>query len=179
MELLKNTDYKNIKELYKTAFPKNERPSFLFLKRATRASEGAFWSLMDNGFKGFCSTIIYQDVCYIFFLAINEDTRGKGYGSYMLKEIKTIYKDYKICLSIEPLIKGTTNYDQRVRRKSFYNKNGFKYWGLKSFEPAGAFELLADQPITKAELIGVYKTILGELLYKILKIKVVKAKGEN
>ncbi len=51
--------------------------------------------------------------------------RSKGCGSLMLKEIQSLYPENKVIVSIERCDKTVENLEQRLRRKRFYEKNGF------------------------------------------------------
>ena len=59
------------------------------------------------------------------FLAVDSKLRSKGCGSLMLKEIQSLYPENKVIVSIERCDKTVENLEQRLRRKRFYEKNGF------------------------------------------------------
>ena len=62
---------------------------------------------------------------YVFYFAISQSERGQGYGSYILQTVKEFYKNQRLCLAIEEIDETAANYQQWVKRKEFYEKNGF------------------------------------------------------
>lgn len=68
---------------------------------------------------------------FIMFLAVCESFRQKGYGSAILREIKSKYPDKKIIVSIEPCDGGASDLTVRERRKAFYRKNGYRETGYR------------------------------------------------
>ena len=74
---------------------------------------------------GFVYLIKYQDIIYVFYLAVSEKERGGGYGSKILKKITDKYQEKRIILCIEPVDKNVDNYEERVNRKNFMKKTGF------------------------------------------------------
>lgn len=67
----------------------------------------------------------YADLVYLFYFAIDEKQRGKGYGSRLLWKLQEQYKGKVIFLAREQLVESARNYEQRVKRREFYSKNGF------------------------------------------------------
>ena len=55
--------------------------------------------------------------------------RSKGYGKQALEEFKKLYKDYQLVLDLELIDKNAKNNEQRIKRKNFYIKNGYKETG--------------------------------------------------
>lgn len=122
-------DFGMIRALYNSAFPGNERaPLWLLTLRAAKKGVD-FWSLHDkerDKFIGLLYIVSSGEVSYIFYLAIDEAERGKGYGSAVLGAVLRHYSDKRLFLSVERLDEPCDNYEQRVRRRSFYLKNGFE-----------------------------------------------------
>lgn len=119
-------EYKQVQSLFLSAFPKEERPPFRLLKR--RAAQGRGDMLCakeDDAFVGFAYMICHDDLAYLFFLAVDEGQRGKGYGSAILSAIKERYAQCRIFLAREMLDPSASNIDQRVKRRAFYLRNGF------------------------------------------------------
>ena len=69
-------------------------------------------------------------MAYLFFLAITAENRSKGYGSTILSLLSETYKTNQLTVDFEMVDENAPNYNQRVRRKTFYTKNGFKETGL-------------------------------------------------
>ena len=83
---------KDVEPLFISAFPKEERPEPDYFFSSFDKENNHLYGFYDKKiFIGFASVIIYKHICYIFFLAIEEKYRNKGYGSEVLKEIKNLY----------------------------------------------------------------------------------------
>ena len=115
-----------------------------------------------------------KQICHISF-AVSETERGKGCGSGALQAAKDKYAGQKIFLSIEQLDEEAENYDQRVKRKQFYERNGFKDLNLKLKEASVTYDLLGIGGTVDAKeyerLMGKY---LGKLLSKLITMKIIK-----
>ena len=121
----KSAEFSRIKKIYREAFPKKERWMFGFFEyRAShgRADFTSYWN--QNELAGFSYILRNEKCVYVFYLAVSEGQRGKGFGSEMLEMIKEKYINHIIALAIEPPVQSADNYVQRVRRKNFYIKNG-------------------------------------------------------
>ena len=62
---------KQIKRLYRTAFPANERAPLFLLFRRTDNGRDSFWAVVDEEkFVGLVYTISTAKMVYVFFLAV-------------------------------------------------------------------------------------------------------------
>ena len=122
------TGVSDITNLYLTAFPENERPPVkYFFEAVNRFEDNQLISFYDkNQFVGFAYVVVYKDMVYIAFLAVSENLRGKGYGTAILNELKEMYHGYVILLCFEEVNEKYPDFDNRLRRKLFYERNGFK-----------------------------------------------------
>lgn len=119
-------DYRQIKRLFISAFPKEERPPFYALKRKLKTGEAKMCVAKDNGnFIGFIHLVCFKDLIYLFFFAIQDEFRGKGYGSKVIKTLIAQNPDKRIFLAREPLDDTADNNAQRISRRQFYMRNGF------------------------------------------------------
>lgn len=140
---------KEIRELYTTAFPKEERLPFFALRLlSARRKCGVTAYYVDGVFAGFTYDAIAGDILYLMFFAVSDKLRGKGYGSAILSYLKKENKGKAIVLNIEPLDEKAENYEERCRRMRFYQKNGFFDTGCDIDEVGGTFRVLS----TKKEL---------------------------
>lgn len=115
-----------IKKLYEEAFPKVERYDFEYLIKKNELDDVNFEVIYDNtDLVAILFTVIQDDILYIQYIAVNSNLRGKGYGSAILDLVKEKYAKYTIILEIEEIDKAAENYMQRIKRKNFYEKNGF------------------------------------------------------
>jgi len=161
---------KEVRKLYYSAFPFNERPPFPLFRYMTKKKTSALYALQEGSlFVGLMAISQVRDVVCVMFLAIDERLRGQGYGSKVLAEVKKKYASDRICLAMEPIEEEAQNYEERVRRKHFYNSNGFYECGFRSNEAGTDFEILSDgEPVTKEEYIEVNGAFFGKALYNIL-----------
>lgn len=96
-------------KLYNEAFPKEERIPIWLLKLLARKNKANFYGIYDNGkFIGLIYNIYYKDIVFIFYLAIDKELRGQGYGSKVLEYIKYKYSKHRIILSIEQVNKNSS-----------------------------------------------------------------------
>lgn len=162
---------KQIKHLYETAFPKEERAPLFSLYLATRHEKNNFYAIMDEDeFVGLMYTIRDRGIVYVFFLAIVEEKRGMGYGSRVLSLVKEMYPEDTITLLIEDTEEtDADNYEQRIQRLKFYERNGFQQLHIRVNEVGVNFELLGTQKgITQSDFLALMRSYLGVILYKFI-----------
>ncbi len=84
---LNNKYNKQVNEIYKSSFPKEERYSSLNrLISYTKKGYAETYCLIDGKtVYGFIYSIKYKDMIFILYLAINNKNRSSGNGSYLLK----------------------------------------------------------------------------------------------
>ena len=118
-------DYKKIVSIYKTSFPKAERFPIWILRLLSHLKTVNSFAFYDKDkLCGFSYFLVNEETVFILFLAVNNEIRSKGYGSQILSWIKNKYKDKTIFLDVEKIDKSADNYNQRVKRIEFYEKNG-------------------------------------------------------
>ena len=79
-------DWKNIKNLYMTAFPACERKPLAVIRYKQHKKVADVWMLEDEGeFIGLAITMNGPDLVLLDYFAIDDFKRGKGYGSKALK----------------------------------------------------------------------------------------------
>lgn len=166
---------KQIRSLYRHAFPADERAPFRLLSRKANRGNVDWWSIYDGDtWVGFFYVMHYDDLSYVFYFAISEQCRGKGYGSRALRELKKKYAGRRIFLAIEQLEPTAENYAERVRRKQFYERNGFTDLHEKLREANVVYSLLGTGGTVQKEE---YKTLIrnwgGSLLVKLVKMEIV------
>ncbi len=127
----KSKYWKEIDNLAIEAFPKEEYLSPDEILNMSKSDNLDFLLLTDNNqFVGFIVTQIYKDMVYLFFLAIDSTCRSKGYGSIAIKALKNVYPNMQQVVDLEKIDDKASNYLQRIKRKEFYLKNGYKETGL-------------------------------------------------
>lgn len=165
---------KEIKKLYKEAFPRNERIPINILQLLTRKNKAKFYGIYDGEeFIGLLYNVYYKDIVLILYLAINNNFRGKGYGSKVLDLIKQKYSQNRIILNIEQIDENSSNNKQRIKRKEFYPKNGFTSLNYTVKEGKETYEMLCysknKSKVSKEEYESLVKYFLKNILYKIYK----------
>ena len=118
-------EYIKLKKLYKKAFPKCERKPFSVIKKMKERKKTDIWYFSDEeGFVGFATTINGEREILVDYLAVAEKRRAKGLGSKILAMILEHYAPLGVFLEIEIPYEDADNYEERIRRKSFYLSSG-------------------------------------------------------
>ena len=141
----------------------------MLLYHKAKSGKASFYASVDNGeFVGFAYVIQSDKMVYVFFLAVEEDKRGMGYGSKILAKIKEMYPDKTVTLEIEDTAKkDADNYDERIKRLEFYKRNGFFQLDIRVVEAGVGFELLGTKPVAlKKDFLTLMKNYLGLVLFK-------------
>ncbi len=130
----KQNDYKEIASFMKRVFPKEELIPMWLLCIATKKKKYDFKAYYDNDlFVGILFTIDTKDTLFVFYIAVNDKIHSKGYGSELLKALFERYPEKSVTLFIETMDdKNAENYEQRIKRLAFYERNGFVHTGIKA-----------------------------------------------
>lgn len=165
---------KRVKKLYKEAFPRNERLPIFILNRLNKQGTSDFFEIYKkNRFIGMLYNVYYKDIVFILYLAIDNKLRGQGYGSKVLELIKDKFNEKRIILNIEQVNKNAFNNEQRLKRKKFYQNNGFKSLNFTVKEGTEIYEMLCysknNSNVDKKEYEILVKNFLGKFLYKVYK----------
>lgn len=119
-------DTKEIEQLYQTAFPVEEQIPWQQLLRLVDDMPLDFTAYYDNGaFVGM--TVVYQRIDYnwLWYFAVSEHLRGRGYGQLILSKLISKHDGRNIILDMESPDQPSENAEQRMRRLKFYTRNGF------------------------------------------------------
>ena len=91
---------KQVRQLFVTAFPREERPPMWMMTRRCHQGKAEFSAVLDGDrFVGLTYVIGNDSVKTLMFLAIAEDARDGGYGSEILRCVHEKYGDTKIFLN--------------------------------------------------------------------------------
>lgn len=93
---------------------------------------------------GFAVLLKNQECAYVYYLAIDNRIRSKGYGTAALKKIFEAYPQLQIILDFEEIDANADNNAQRIRRKNFYLRNGFHETGNYTLLREGRFEVVCS-----------------------------------
>lgn len=138
--------YLKVEKLQQSAFPPEENypmDELLALSQSEHIEYKSFWekgSLMGLLFYNVGNTSIY-----LFYLAIEEAFRSKGYGKRLLEWLRENYPNKSVIANIEPIGQGAENEEQRVRRFSFYKKNGFKRLPFRIKDDTGIYDIISTK----------------------------------
>ena len=150
-----------LKHLFEHAFPLVERPPFSWM---LNLDKNKLFAVEDNNeFIGLISIVEYQDLVYIFFLAVKKRFRGKGYGSRILKDTLSKYHDKRVFLLAEDPDIASNNAEERNNRIKFYSHNGLNKTDLKVCEYGVEYVgLTSGGFVSKDEFLGVMEYLLGD-----------------
>ena len=127
-------EIKKIKNLYYSAFPKNELFNFdIFFSNNNFKGIKIFAFYDKTIFVGFAIITSKLKISNILYLAIESELRGKGYGTQVLKNISNFYQNNRIVVDVEDPDKTEINKEQRLKRIKFYLNAGFKLTNIKYF----------------------------------------------
>ncbi|RUT40321.1 GNAT family N-acetyltransferase [Paenibacillus anaericanus] len=166
-EINKNFDeFYKVEDLYKTAFPSNERIPLWFLMRKSKKEFIDYIAFYDNDlFVGFAYLITNNNLTFVLYLAISPEIRSIGYGTAILSKISEKYADNRIILNIEADNEVASNYEERLKRKKFYLRNGYRSTGLNIFEYGQIYEVLVyGNDVSPKEYQDLFKKFIGPLL---------------
>lgn len=126
-----------IKQLYESAFPENERIPWSDLMRLIDEMHLDFTTYEDNNqLVGFIIVYPGPKVNWFWYFAVKEELRGQGMGQQILTRLIQKYEGKTCVLDMEsPYQVPCPNPEQRSRRQQFYLRNGFRDSNLfKSYE---------------------------------------------
>lgn len=171
-----DVNYSNVIELYKEAFTTVRRVPSWILRYMMRKGKTGFSVIYQNDiWIGLIYITEYKDIVFVHFFAISTSHRSKGYGSKVVDSMRELYSENRIVLNIEELKAQSENYLQRVKRKAFYEKNGFSSSGYIVKEPEERLEMLIlGGNISKEEIKAMYKSLFGGILGFLYRPKVIK-----
>lgn len=86
--------------------------------------------LDDDTLVGFIVVQTFENLAYLFFLAIDADSRGKGYGSRAIETLKAEYPNKTHTADFEITDDNALNAEKRKKRRIFYQRNGYRETGL-------------------------------------------------
>ena len=132
-----------IKKLYHSAFPSDERAPYRMLMRGAKKENIDFLFFLDvNEWIGMIYVVNYLDMSYVFHFAVHDKKRGNGYGTAILRAAQKKYSGRRLFLAIEEVDEKYDNYKQRTDRLKFYERAGFIRTGQKMQEGKVIYDLM-------------------------------------
>lgn len=165
--------FPQVKALYESAFPANERiPIKHLLDDKIKREFWAFFYKDDGGdtatprFCGFSNSITHGSITNIVYFAVVPELRSRGYGSKILQAIRRQHPDTRIVVDIEVEedSKDAEELERRNRRREFYQRNGFGAAPVEYHWQGEHYRLLsAGGPVTEKEFRDFWKEILKDI----------------
>ncbi|WP_259369443.1 GNAT family N-acetyltransferase [Colwellia sp. MB02u-10] len=171
-----DNNYSKVIDLYQEAFTTVQRiPTWVLRFKLRKGKVGFNVLYADDTWIGLIYTTEFKDIVLVHFLAISEAIRSDGYGSKVMDSIKIMHSGKRIVLNIEKIDEHEKNYQQRIKRKDFYKKNGFSSSGYIVKEPGEKLEMLIfGGSISKEEIEAMYKHLFGSIIGFLLRPKIIK-----
>lgn len=148
-------------EIYERSFPPEEQVPMSELRRSAERDEVSFLAWIDPSLPAgedgagnvvaLTFSFVFPDLFYLGFLAVDARTRGAGYGTRILTHVAQRYPGIPQLLEIEPVTREAPNYQQRVRRLAFYERNGFTVTNMLTHEADQTYRVLARQGLVSPE----------------------------
>lgn len=162
--IITSRDWRKIKKLYKTAFPKTERKPLLLVWIMNRKNKADIWVFeRNNEFCGFAITNNAGDLVLLDYFTISDEERGKGLGAEALRQLQDHYIDRRFFLEIESPYVSADNIEQRKRRKQFYLANRMTEMHVKAKVYKVEMELLGyNCKVSFEEYRSIYLTNYGK-----------------
>lgn len=134
---------KEIRSIFLEAFPREERPPFLFLLHRAKSDIVDFCGIFDGDkLVGFTYVVKNNGLVYLFFLAIKRESRGCGYGKEVMRLLIEKYRGCRFFLAREQLDESAENYQQRVTRRKFYEDCGLKDMPYRIREASVTYDVM-------------------------------------
>lgn len=161
---------KNIRRLFFSAFPRDERPPIALLYLRHFQKRASFRAVLDGEkFVGLVLITGCKQVQTLMFLAIEETCRGMGYGGKVLETVKEELKDTHFFLCAEPLDENAENARERMDRLQFYAHHGMEEIGLTVKEAGVPFTVLTPgTPLTYQQYLDAMMPFFGKLYYHLV-----------
>lgn len=173
--------FPQVKALYESAFPANERIPIKHLLDDKIKRE--FWAFFDKVegenhaevgkeiaatpmFCGFSNSITHGSITNIVYFAVVPELRSRGYGSKILQAIRRQHPDTRIVVDIEVEedSKNAEELERRNRRREFYTRNGFDSSPVDYIWQGEHYRLLsAGGTVTEKEFRDFWKEILKDI----------------
>ena len=119
--------------------------------------------------------IRYNDLAYLFYLAIDDSQRGKGYGTKVMKLLQEKYMNFRLFLALETLDKNADNYNERVKRHNFYKRAGLTELPYHLREATVVYDIMGTNGKIEPEEYGaLISDYIGGILSKIFKMRIEK-----
>ena len=105
-DVVSEVEWNMLENLYKSAFPENERKPFAMIREKHREKRTDVWVIEEDGaVSGLAVTMNSEELVLLDYFAIRAEKRGKGLGSASLRALFEKYHGKKFFLEVELLMK--------------------------------------------------------------------------
>ena len=119
-------DLKQIRKLYNSSFPGDERIPFTHLMN-TLGKDRIMQAYYEyEALVGLTVVFLTDDVAYLSYICVEPALQDQGYGTEILKSVMDEYHDCRIVIDIEESYRDDPDKEDRLRRRAFYIRNGFE-----------------------------------------------------
>ena len=160
-----NSDNKEIKELYESSFPREEKLKYEDLFQHYDGIQMDFKAYYDDeeNLVAIYVSYVMKKYTYGAFLAVVEKLRGKGYGKKIVLDIIERAKTGNIVLGeVEsPSQTDAKNLEIRKRRLAFYLRNGAVDTGIHIKDNGVEYTIVTTtkEPIPEEDIEEITKTL--------------------
>lgn len=133
-----SADVAVLERLNEEAFPENERNLITDLI-ATGATVLGVYEYSEA--IGFVVIREYKELMYLAYLAVRSDSRDRGIGTAIVGELVNTYFDKQIVVEYEAPDGSVYDSPERLARRNFYRRNGFRQTGWYTFYDDIEFEI--------------------------------------
>lgn len=161
-------DLSFVKDLFESAFLPEERPPFEVLISWERAN---VYQVEKDGLPvGLTVTVIQDDLCYLFFLAIDPEHRNQGIGGRIVNDILEEQRKYgrRVFLLADEPEPWYEDYELRKRRIAFYGRCGLELTPIRIREFGVYYRLLKAAPcdVSKDDFLAIMRYVIGDEYYE-------------
>lgn len=124
----------DIKKLYINSFPPEELVDFDKLFSGVFETFKLFAFYKNNSLVGMAHFNECENYIHLNYLAVDKNYQSQGIGSFIISWLKERFNYKTLVVDIEEISELAANNNLRIKRKSFYKKNGFNegvyvfYW---------------------------------------------------
>lgn len=162
----RESEMKEIKQLYESAFPANEKKPFSFIREKNDEGSMEILSITGEGgeFLGLAMFILHEDLALLDYFAIAPSVRGHGIGTEALALLRQRHAGRRFLLEIEDTDEeNAPNMAERVRRKAFYLRNGLQVMPYRVLLFGVRMQILTDaSPVSFAEYHAIFPAVISE-----------------
>ena len=139
--------FEEVERLQSSAFPPEESypmDQILALAERDNVEYRSFWEGDD-----LCGLMLYETgdtMAYLFYLAVGEAVRSRGYGTRLLAWLADKCVGRAVVANIEAVGTGAENEAQRVRRLAFYERNGYALADCRLLDDSGLYDIVTTSP---------------------------------